>query len=171
VALKDGNTKAAVVIDVGCATHGSDQSIGHLLDEFFPDVLIGYDPAAHRQTWTEKGTLISVFPMVAWTFDGQVRFQLARTSGHVTEDTAAPLFDCVDLAKVITKAQQRHGQPVVLKMDAEGAEYVLLPYLLEKGVTVDLAWIEWHPNLGDPHGIVRADIERRWQGDIISWHW
>jgi hypothetical protein len=77
----------------------------------------------------------------------------------------------VDLAKVITRAQQRYGQPVVLKMDAEGAEYVLLPYLLEKGVTVDLAWIEWHPHLGDPHGIVRADIERRWSGDMIEWHW
>lgn len=43
------------------------------------------------------------------------------------------------------------GDDLILKMDAEGAEYVLLPYLQETSTDtfLRLAWVEWHcPNCG-----------------------
>jgi hypothetical protein len=55
------------------------------------------------------------------------------------------MFDCFDLANFIAELDISAHQ-IILKMDAEGAEYTLLPHLAERGVDVrlKLAIVEWH---------------------------
>jgi hypothetical protein len=133
-----------IVIDVGCATHGSDSSIPHLIEEFSPRILYGFDPALAENTpvTTEGSTRVVLARSAAWTYDGEIGFHVNGLGGHVVRGGKA--FPCVDLAAFILSMPE--GEEIVLKMDAEGAEYVLLPHLVEHDadLRLKLAWIEWH---------------------------
>ncbi len=50
---------------------------------------------------------------------------------------------CLDLAAVVTLG---YGHNLTVKIDAEGAEWTLLPHLILKGVDalIDLLIVEWH---------------------------
>lgn len=132
-----------IVIDVGCAKHGGDESIPYLVEEFKPSVLFGFDPAAVEDTYALGGTRVVVEQAAAWTYDGTVGFTVEGLRGHVSN--VGQQFPCVDLARVIA-AVAEDDSDVVLKLDAEGAEYVLLPFLRDRGVDrlLKLAWVEWH---------------------------
>lgn len=130
-----------IVVDIGSAQHGGDQSIPHLIREFAPDVLYGLDPQAREVSYEWGSTLVMERPWAAWTHHGTVGFEGEALRGHVSSHgTQVP---CVDLAEFLTAFRD---DEVLLKMDAEGAEYVLLPYLQETSVDafLRLAWVEWH---------------------------
>ncbi len=171
MSLRDGGVKAAVVIDVGCAKYGGDYSIERLIEEFNPDVLYGFDPGWDPSQVERIGTtILNITKAAAWTCDGEIDFVVAGLSGHVASETErhTVCVPCVDLAKVIEDAHREHGGPLVLKIDAEGAEYDLLAHLIATGRDrlVDLAWVEWHqPDRG------RADLEELFAGEVIEWRW
>jgi hypothetical protein len=154
-----------IVVDVGCAGHGGDESIPDLLDLFRPDVLYGFDPALEEESDTifDFGGRVVLSQEVAWTFYGRVGFVVAGLGGHV--EPGAQRFDCIDLAEFIL------GLPdpaIVLKMDAEGAEYVLLPHLVAEGADLKLqqALIEWHCELcgigGNGRHLEGCKVDRDW---------
>jgi hypothetical protein len=133
-----------IVIDVGCATYGGDSSIPYLIEEFRPGTLIGFDPSSAVEddhTYIMGGTRVHTYRKAAWLYEGTVAFTEAGTSGKVG---TGPQVPCVNLIDWITCWGD--SQEVVLKMDAEGSEYVLLPYLREHNadLLLKLAWVEWH---------------------------
>lgn len=140
-----------IVVDVGAAKHGGDQSVPHLVAEYGPDVLIGLDLA---ESFADEApiervdsTLVIRIRAAAWTHTGWVPFAGAGLGGHVTDNRAddrVPSIDLADLLRSLTSTIP--FDEVILKMDAEGAEYVLLPHLADAGVDehLALAIIEWH---------------------------
>lgn len=132
-----------IVIDVGAAKHGGDESIPYLIEEFKPDVLYGFDPAYLVGSVAGQIGKTQVFTSrsAAWLYEGEVGFSGDGLRGHV-DDTGEPVH-CFDLSRFILALPD---EPVVLKLDAEGAEYALIPHLIAQGadLRLQLAWIEWH---------------------------
>lgn len=141
---------SVVVVDIGCATWGGDQSLQPLLDEYAPDRLYGFDPAldslpvlvhttasvpeAHQET-----VLLSA--EAAWLWDGHVRFEVADLGGAVNPRGLE--VRCFDLARFLAKFERDH---LIVKLDCEGAEYQLLPALraTDADLSIDLLLVEWH---------------------------
>lgn len=136
------------VIDIGCYAHaGGDASIPYLLDEFDPDLLLGFDPLTKDREYTVAGRRARVVERKAavWTHDGVVPFEVASTSSSVfPEDGELERVACVNVVRVVRESVKAGA--TVLKIDAEGGEYVLLPRLLEAGIVPELSlvWVEWH---------------------------
>jgi FkbM family methyltransferase len=158
--------QGVIVIDVGCARYGGDYSIERLIEEFSPDTVIGYDPnPAALDTRVEGDTPVTIYNMAAWTYDGTVGFVENGLRSHVRMGFGTPV-QCVDLARVILELPE--GEEIVLKMDAEGAEYVLLPHLYSQRADerLRLAWVEWH----DPQG-GRETLEGMLRCEVTEWRW
>lgn len=133
---------AGVVIDVGCTAYNGANSIEYLIDEFRPAHLIGFDPTAVESTYVLGETHVATYPVAGWIYDGMVGFEQQGNRGHVTTEQVQTQVLCVDLARVI----REQGRLVILKLDAEGAEYALLEHLIleDADLLVELAWVEWH---------------------------
>ncbi len=130
------------VIDIGCARYGGDESIPYLIEEFSPDVLWGFDPNTSDEQYELGGCKVVVEKKVVWTYTGIVGFNVAGTSGKVA--TVGSRFACVDIVRLVERA--RMSGEVIVKMDAEGAEYELLPRLRDRNLDLELrlAWVEPH---------------------------
>lgn len=72
-----------IVVDIGSAQHGGDQSIPHLVREFSPDVLYGLDPQGRENAYDLEGTLVLERPWAAWTYHGTVGFEGAGLAGRI----------------------------------------------------------------------------------------
>jgi FkbM family methyltransferase len=136
------------LLDIGCATIGSEESIEALLDRFAPVRYLGFDPNCQRAEEQRGATLVSIFPWAAWSYDGRVGFQFTATSAHVDPSLSAPGYEqvqCFDLARYVAALAQQQPR-LVLKLDCEGAEYTLLPALHERGLDAvcSLLLVEWH---------------------------
>lgn len=133
-----------VVLDIGCAKYGGDESIPYLIEEFEPDYLFGFDPALEQSigAYLLGATTVVTQRAAAWLFDGGVGFVVAGLGGHV--DESGEDFPCFDLARTILSFPD--DWEIVLKMDAEGAEYALIPHLYstDADLRLKLACIEWH---------------------------
>lgn len=166
-----------IVIDVGCARWGNDYSVERLIEMFHPDVLIGFDPASKVAEampagldMLAGGTNVMLRREAAWLYDGQIGYREDGLNSWVTDDPEAPTVRCVDLARVI---EQMPEGPVVLKIDAEQAEYELLDHLLDTGAVARLSrlLVEWHPR---GEGQWRRSIEERLRkADVVTeqWRW
>lgn len=133
-----------IVLDVGSATHGSDSSIPYLIETFKPETLYGFDPAEPDADYLYGGATVLLKKAAAWTYDGSIGFVVAGLGGHVAPGSGNA-YRCVDLARFILDVASE-GEEVVLKIDAEGAEYTLIPHLVAHGADLflKLALIEWH---------------------------
>lgn len=135
-----GGGVVSLVIDVGCASHGADQSIGPLIERFRPDRLIGMDPQVRPSEYTAYGTKVTLWQMAAWTHNGMVGFVGDNLGARVDETgTEVP---CIDFPLWLV------DQPVnsIVKMDCEGSEYALLERMYEIGadLPLQLLLVEWH---------------------------
>jgi hypothetical protein len=132
-----------IVIDIGCATHGDDESINALVNEFHPRFLWGYDPSMQPAEYVIDETLVTITQAAAWTFDGEIGFRIAGLGGQV--DPKGRRVPCLDIAWIVRAAEALDDE-VVLKLDCEGAEYELVPRLraAQEDVSLSLALIEWH---------------------------
>jgi FkbM family methyltransferase len=157
-----------IVIDVGCARIGGDYSIERLLEEFHPELLIGLDPhpSVENSLTVQDGGWVAIYNAAAWTHDGTVGYTEAGLRSAVANRQNVEQVPCIDLARLIFDLPEK--EDVVLKMDAEGAEYELLPYLRERGADerLRLAWVEWH---GDD--LRRAEIEGMLRCEVREWQW
>ncbi len=138
------------VIDIGCFHHPSHQgqpqdSIGRLIERFRPEKLVGFDPLAEAERrYRLNGTQVTVVPAAVWDRMGTVGWSQsdAQLTCHIDETIADPTVDCLDIAWLV----DRWGPGVVVKIDAEGAEYGLLARLheTERDRQVALLLVEWH---------------------------
>jgi len=176
-----------IVIDVGCARYGGDYSIERLLEEFKPTMLYGFDPNWETSMFEppeDLQSLISVQPAAAWTYDGHVEFAGGGLGGHIEE--GGHEVRCFDLADFVRKLPSDHE--VIIKIDAETAEYEILEHLMATGTDdlLKLVWVEWHcehcgralmsehlPSCPDPaaSSARRQAIEDGISCEIVEWRW
>lgn len=163
-----------VVIDVGAATHedGDESSALVLLKRFEPLLYMGFDPALSperrdrvfsdlgiltRRRYEEErsggariidwafrwGQTTGVLSSSAgWVYDGIVNFDAGGSTGKVSPDGSPT--GATDLLRIIRSVDGEKS--VVLKLDAEGAEYVILPKIISEGLAPKLErlLVEWH---------------------------
>ena len=135
------------VVDIGCATRGETDSISVLIDRFHPDVLCGFDPlpGLGEQEVDIEGCKVTVSGKAAWTQDGTVGYTEAGECSQTSEggETTVPCFDLSNWLATVDDDE------IILKIDAEGAEYPLLERLLadDRDRLVSLLIVEWHDNI------------------------
>lgn len=171
-----------IVLDVGCARYGGDYSIERLIEEFHPDVLYGFDPnqGADEYPWSQhspggptgpaKATRILIRKEAAWIRNGTVRFVSDGLNSWVSAMSGQEV-PCVDLAEFIRDLPS--DQEIVLKIDAEGSEYDLLPHLIQTRTDelLKLAWVEWHTRGIENAARRREAIEEAISCEIREWRW
>lgn len=136
-----------IVVDVGCADHSA-KSVEYLIGRFHPDEFVGFDPypGIKPADYWEGTTHVRISNEAAWTHDGEIDYTVDGDCSHVGE---GPLtVPCFDLAALLAT----YEAGTILKIDAEGAEYELLPHLIATGEDkrLGLLLIEWH---FDDHGL------------------
>lgn len=163
-----------IVIDVGCSPAGAD-SIGYLVREFLPSTLYGFDPSPAVKQIEGKydigNTKVIVERKAAWTEDGWLYWQ---PTGYGTVSTernwnfAEYRVRCFDLAQFILDLKQ----DVIVKIDAEGAEYPILEHCIQKGAAdrIKLLWIEWHFFGEDDSDRKRVIVDAMSHCDFHSWN-
>lgn len=159
-----------VVIDIGCATYGESESLSRLAEQWKPDVIYGFDPH-HTVTSglsTVEGVPVVTWRAAAWIRNGDIGFQEAETGSNV-DDLHSDRVPCIDLAEFVAGVKQVHPRSkIVLKIDAEGAEYPLLAHLIAADVDQHIheLMIEWH----DPDS-PRQHLENTLRCPIGAWVW
>lgn len=134
-----------IAIDIGAAWHGGPDS-WELLMEFSPHTIYGFDPQLDEEReFSHKGTKVILERKAAWTYFGWVQFAGRGLGGHVEAMTGygeTPVR-CFDLASFVLSLG---SEPIVLKLDCEGAEYPLLRHLIDKNATEHIwkIWCEFH---------------------------
>lgn len=169
-----------IVVDVGCARFGGDFSIERLVEWFEPRMLYGFDPQwIGPRSWEAGSTYCHVFREAAWTYSGHVRWAGEGLGAHVPDgdEFSETAVKCLDLAGFIANLRSREDEPIVLKIDAEGAEYPLLEHLIEHGVDERLSRcvVEWHSSSNAAEAAQRAErraaIEANLRCDLEEWCW
>lgn len=148
-----------IVIDLGCQTHGDQDSITPLIERYNPLVLYGFDP--HPETrdtiFRVNKTTVVVAQKAAWTVDGIAHLLVAGTATTIASDGGllAQTFDLAAWLFVLPRL------PTILKLDVEGAEYQLLPHLRHRQADerLDRILVEWH---GEPLDIDLACPVEDW---------
>ena len=132
---------ADVVIDVGCADHGGDQSIVPLIERFHPGVLFGIDPQVATETYGYDGTTVILTRAIAWSADTTVSLTGGGLGMRATEDPDGDRR-AFDIGPLILNFAGR----IVLKLDAESAEWAIVPHLVANDIDrrLDLILVEWH---------------------------
>jgi len=145
-----------VVIDVGCAEYPGAESVRQLVERFKPSLLYGIDPAATPGTTWVNDTRVIRLRAAAWTEIGEVGFDV---NGMCSKIGNGPPVSTLDLALIVRRAAARN-QPVILKLDCEGAEYELLEYLLETGDAdhLDKVLVEWHGHEAERRDAITARL-------------
>lgn len=154
----------SIVVDLGCArfSHigGGLNSVALLIERFHPEHLYGFDPLITVEEATVEGTHVKTSTSAAWIWDGVIDYAEDGVASCLAPD-GDPLLPrhmshkpqppktvaCFDLARFLSDL----SEPAVVKMDCEGAEYLLLTWLLATGAirTVELLLIEWHAQTRD----------------------
>src|SRR5262245_21804684 len=124
--------------------HPPEESTYFLADRFHPGTLYAFDGYHGFREGVEsyKKTMIIRRRKAAWTSTGYQPYRDAGMCSAVVEE-AEDDVRTFNLAEFILHL----GESVILKLDCEGAEYVLLPHLhaLFEDEWIDLLLIEWHP--------------------------
>lgn len=133
-----------IVVDVGAASYGTDESIMFLINEFKPEVLYAIDasPDFSEERYMIEGTHVIPRKAAAWIETGTL---LAERIGFgVTVGGGREMVECFDLAAFLQLLPK--DKSTVLKLDAEKCEYQILPHLIEQGIDENLAlvWCEYH---------------------------
>ena len=137
-----------IVVDLGCCSYERngrvDDSIQTLIKRFSPTVLFGFDPHPGLPDAVGQvyGTTVITSRRAAWTNDEDVGLTLQGNCTHVDldEKQRTKAFDIAAWVRALPATR------VVLKVDVEGAEYVLLPHLIRHGLIDRFSHIlvEWH---------------------------
>jgi len=171
-----------IVVDLGCAEHDGEASIGPLIDRFHPEKLYGFDPnpalipllndpAEGRASFRIDQTDVELRWMAAWTYDGFIEFTHAGLRSRIAEEAGPGSVPCFDFAEWMEGFSEYEGD-LVVKMDVEGAEKELLDALIAKDIdlSITLLLIEWHDHRDFVPTYDRADLISRLRCPVETWH-
>jgi len=143
-----GTLDTDIVIDLGCCSYHRgnrlEDSIVTLVKRFKPKVLFGFDPhpALMEGVGPVYGTTVVTSRRAAWTHEGRLGLTLQGNCTHVglEGEDSTKVFDLAAWVSTLPDVN------IVLKVDVEGAEYVLLPHLIDWGLMDRFTRIlvEWH---------------------------
>lgn len=136
-----------IAIDVGAAQHRDEiTSVERIVERFHPPTLYAFDPLASPYPPRIDHTRVVTVRAAVWTHDGSLRFSLEGTRSRIA--AAGTEVRCIGLSRFI---RDQEDTDVVLKIDAEGAEYALLEQLAQEHLDrwIRVAWVEWHPETHD----------------------
>lgn len=187
-----------IVVDLGCFPHGHEVSIERLIERYMPDRLYGFDPypellecearrVVERVGLASHHTVrIELRRLAAWTFDGEIEY--ARVNGERAWDSTVMreknsrrewqqgeivTVPCFDFALWLAGLEREPSdEPLVVKMDIEGAEFPLLEHLHEAGADAlcDLLLVEWHEHkMGAGFAERRAALARALRCAVEEW--
>lgn len=150
-----------IVIDVGCHPHPPEESVHVLVERFHPEILFGFDPFPDLVEGLEcvGETLVVRRRLAAEVGVGEIGYTVdGITSSIIPEfmDGIRVEVECFSLAEFLRALPPVE---VVLKLDAEGAEFLLLTDIYRKRLDERLALVlvEWH---GDGEDIVGPVLSR-----------
>lgn len=133
-----------IVVDLGCATHDGEESIGPLIEFYDPDLFLGFDPSPTlvESEGMEDGVMVVLKRKAAWVEDGTLPFVEEGLRSRVgwPSEIDVPCFDLAVLLSALPPVD------LVVKFDVEGAEVPLLERLHETGVDgrIRECLVEWH---------------------------
>lgn len=160
-----------IVVDIGCHPQGAEESVEKLCRAYRPSILYGFDPYPELQPgiehfghpqartrgrppgkrrWDKNSPLFTVVVrsrIAAWTHNGFVSYNEADISSGVVPEgyssAAVPCFDLVAWMKTLPMPDEE----VILKIDAEGAEFPLMWALYDNAIDLLLkeVLIDYHP--------------------------
>jgi FkbM family methyltransferase len=140
-----------VVVDIGCFTYPDADSVAALIEAYHPSHLYGFDAHPHQLPAETRMNGTSVHLERAAVGDhegvGYWHFLNGGPGSYVDSDTAGTTTELLDLAVFLRWLVAEHpGEPVVLKLDCEGAEMPLMEHLRATGTDWLLAEIlvEFH---------------------------
>lgn len=81
----------------------------------------------------------------AWVEDGQLTFKSEWGEGGAISTEGNIVVNCIDLKKWL---QGKHFD--LIKMDIEGAENILIPYIIDELYKCDRFIFEWHSEIDEP---------------------
>ncbi len=134
-----------IVVDLGCADYGTQDSLSSLADTYHPTRMYGFDPhpALDETVTCVHGIPTRLERKAAWLYDGETRFIENITRSHLANGQPdATVVPCFDFSAWLS----RRRTWVILKMDIEGAEYEVLERMISDGTDQKIAalLIEWH---------------------------
>lgn len=142
------DSQTDIVVDLGCLSWpqqgGFEDSIITLIRRFHPKILYGFDPhpALSDGMGDFEGTLVITSRRAAWTDEEDVGLDMQGNCTHVdaSQKESVQAFDLAAWVRTLPEAR------IVLKVDVEGAEYVLLPHLVRHGLMDRFTHVlvEWH---------------------------
>lgn len=142
---------STTVVDIGCVTHGEDESTTKLIERFHPDVYIGFDPLGTDFECKVDDCVVYLNRAAAWIEDGTVEMGISNglNATVIRSKTSRGEWDVIENVPCFDFSRWLLDQPFpidVLKIDAEGAEYSLLSRMIADGSDrmVDLLLVEWH---------------------------
>ncbi len=137
-----------IVVDLGCCSYQRgprlEDSIQTLIKRFKPTVLFGFDPHPGLPDAVGQvyGTTVITSRRAAWTHNEDIGLALQGNCTHIDayEKQRTKAFDIAAWVRALPEAR------IVLKVDVEGAEYVLLPHLISHGLMDRFSHVlvEWH---------------------------
>lgn len=153
--IKDSINKDSIVYSIGI---GEDISFDISLMEKYNCKIFAYDPTPRVIDWLEGQELSKNFmfyPTALGVEDGEITFFLPENQEHVShkafgETENSITVPCKKLDSLMNYNKHKHID--ILKMDIEGFEYSVIPYILEKNVPVKQFLIEFHhffPEVGN----------------------
>lgn len=147
-----------IVVDLGCHTHGDQDSIRKLIRRYEPEILFGFDPHPETVEGIERvdGSVVVIARRAASTVDGVGYLHLDGTATRLARDgLPTHTFDLAAWLLTLPRVL------IVLKLDVEGAEYDLLPHLHDRlaDELLERLLVEWH---GDPLDINFACPVEEW---------
>ena len=160
------------------------QSIAWAIDHYKDDDLVinSFEPQVENfevieDLYGDKEN-IAIHNLAVWTRDEKKTFypQIwgARTGSSLvegkysTDPNVKVEVDCIDLAKWV-KENNIIDAHTILKIDIEGAEYDIIPHLLEAGIQdlVDEWFIEWHGQTKTPN--YNKAVEENFTNIVPDW--
>ena len=146
-----------IVVDLGCWNHGNPalDSISSLIAKYQPEILYGFDPLATDGVVRWGETIVVTRALAAWLHDGMVPFKVSGTGSGVGIGKDKPCFHLVNWLRTIP-------EPIVLKMDIEGAEWSLVKKIKRTMIDkrISLRLVEKPGQLHWPE--LRCPVEEWW---------
>jgi FkbM family methyltransferase len=150
-AIPPQNPNESVVYSVGI---GQDISFDRAIHRAWGCRVYGFDPTPKSTRWFERQTgvdFMDVYPIGLGTYTGTAIFHLPEsekaTSGSLNASVQSTLTRPIEVQLSTLKdlmKQFGHSRLDVLKIDIEGAEYEVLPSILDDEVEIDQILIEFH---------------------------